>query len=130
MRDGIVGERDGHEVVELAVIAAGAEVLRVKADVVLGHECLDVQHELLVEWRGRADRQRQAVDDERVTLGEPAQLLALCTADMNPVLWRDFHEVDLGRRIRHQLVEQRAPQAEARALHRVLRSLVAHHTPV
>ena len=72
-------------------------------------------HELLVERRRTADRQRQAVDDEGIAFGEPAKFLAERAADVDPVLRRDFHEIDVGRRIRHQLVCDRPPQAEAGA---------------
>ena len=56
---------------------------------------------------------------ERVALGEEAQLLAKLAADMNPVLRRDFHEIDVGRRIGHELVGQRPAQSKAGALNRV-----------
>ncbi len=64
------------------------------------------------------------MDDERVALGKPPEFLAQFAADVDPVLGRDFHEVDLARRFGHQLVHQGATQAEAGPLDRVLRRLV------
>ncbi len=118
--DSLFREGDRHQVVKLAIVAAVAQVFGVHADVVFGHERLDIANELLVERCGPADGQRQAVDEERVALREPAELLAERAAHVNPVFRRDLHEVDLGGRIRHQLVGNRATQAEAGAADGIL----------
>ncbi len=86
----------------------------------LGHEYLDIAHELLVQRRGAANGQGEAVNDKRITLGEPAEFLAQGAAHVDPVLRRDFHEVDLRGRVRHQLVGNRPAQAETGAAYGIL----------
>ena len=54
--DGLFGERDRHQVVELTVVTAVTQVFRVHADLVLGHEVLDIPDQLFVQWGGSPDR--------------------------------------------------------------------------
>ena len=53
-RDGFLGEGNRHQVIQLAVVARVAQVLRVHADTVIFHERLDVAHEGFIERRRRA----------------------------------------------------------------------------
>ena len=95
-------------------------MFRVHTNLVLGHEVLDISHELFVQRGGRADRQGQAMNDKWITFREEAQLLAEIAADVNPVFGCDLHEIDIGRGIGHEFVDQRATQAEAGTVNRVL----------
>ena len=101
-------------------------MFRVHKDIVRGHECLDVTHELLVERYRGADRERQAVNQEWISLGEVAKFLAKSAADMNPVLRGNLHEIDFALGNVLQLVGQRPAQAKAGAAYRVLRVCVTH----
>ncbi len=83
-------------------------MFRVHENAVLFHEVTNIMNELFIE-RGRgADRQRQAVNHERVALREKTQLLAELAAHVNPVFRRHFHKVDVLGRIRHEGIEQRS----------------------
>ena len=102
--NGVFREWNRHQIVQVAIVATVAQVFGIQANIVLHHEFLDVADQLFVK-RGRgADGQGQAMNQERVSLRKKAQLLAESAANMNPVLRRDFHEIDVGRRISHQLV--------------------------
>ena len=59
------------------------------------------------------------MDQHRIPFGEKTQLLGKLATDMDPVLGRDFHEIDVLGRIGHELVRNRTAQAESGALHRV-----------
>src|SRR5262249_18571684 len=78
-------------------------------------QAADPVQQRFVERCRAAERQRQAVADERMPLGERAERLAELAADVDPVLRRDLEEVD--RRVRRflQRLDQRAGQAEAGA---------------
>ena len=60
------------------------------------------------------------MNQERIALGKVAQLFAHRAADVNPVLWRYFHEIDLARRNVLELAGQRPAQPKARATNRVI----------
>ena len=54
--DGLLRERDRHQVVELPIITAVTQVFRVHADIVHCHEFLDVPDQLFIQWGGRPNR--------------------------------------------------------------------------
>ena len=57
MPDRVFGKRNRHQVIQLPVVPGSAQVFRVHANAVFGHEGLDVPNEGFIEWRRRADRQ-------------------------------------------------------------------------
>jgi len=77
---GSLGERDRHQVVEVSVVRAVREMLRVQQDAVLVEEVTQPGEELAVERAGTTDRQRQPVIHERVARLELAQAPAVCAA--------------------------------------------------
>ena len=95
----VVGEGDGHEIVEVAVVAAGREMLGIEGDPVGVEKPLHVLEEAHVERRRPAQRERETVADEREPLGELPEALAQAPADVDPVLRRHLHEVDAPQRI-------------------------------
>ena len=71
--------------------------------------------------RRAADRQRQAVTDQRIAFAEMPQRLATRAADANPVLGCDLEKTDLAGWVRTQLVDQFQAETQACAGHRVCR---------
>ncbi|MND04344.1 hypothetical protein D3C83_245650 [compost metagenome] len=62
----------------MPLVAAVGQVFGVGADAVLVHERADLAHEGLVERRGPADGQRQAMAHEGEALGQGAEAFAQC----------------------------------------------------
>ena len=60
------------------------------------------------------------MNDEGIAFRKKAQFLAEVAADVNPVFGSDFHEIDIGGRVRHELIHQRATQTETGTVNRVL----------
>ncbi len=118
-RDRFFGERDRHQVIQMAVVTAIAEVFGVGADLVLIQKALHTVQKGFVERAGCADRQRQAVTDEGVTFGKGAELLAVATTHSDPVFRGDFVEPDLRRRLVRERTHQGPPQPETCAMNGV-----------
>ena len=90
---GILGERDGQQVIEVAVIGAVAQVLAVMFDTMLLHEFSDRPDKVFIQRCRTADGQGQAVADEIIALGKVTKLFAESATDIDPVFRRDFHKV-------------------------------------
>ncbi|EEF93618.1 hypothetical protein CATMIT_01749, partial [Catenibacterium mitsuokai DSM 15897] len=115
---GFLGERNRQQIVEVAVVAAIAQVFAVAGHGVLVEEAAHAGEESFVQRSGAAQRQRQAMADQRIARGQLAQLLAVASADADPVFRREFEEVEIARgagRVRRglQRAQQGPPQAEA-----------------
>ena len=91
--NGLVGERNGHQVVEMAMVAAGRQVFGVAADAVVVQKLLDGRQQFEIQRRRTAQGKRQAVADEGIALGKGSEPAPVAAADVDPVLRRDFHEV-------------------------------------
>src|SRR5579885_274192 len=116
---GFLGERDRHQIVQVAVVGTEREVFAVETDAVVVEETTDLVQQGLVERRRTAERQRQTVAYERVAFGEGSERAAELAADVDPVLGRDLEEVD--RRVRGvlQRAQQGPPQTESRTVYRL-----------
>ena len=69
------------------------------------------------------------MNHERITLGEEAELLLELAADVNPVLGRHLHKIDVLRRVRHELIQQTAAQTESGARYWVTILFLSHFFP-
>ena len=66
------------------------------------------------------------MNENRIAFREEAEFHTQLAAYVDPVLWRHFHEVDVVRRIRQQLVNEATPQAQAGACNGVLSLCFCH----
>src|SRR5690606_33436634 len=112
------GEGDGHQVVQVAVVAAVAQVFAVERHPVLVEEAAHAPQEWFVQRPGAAERERQAVAGEHVPLGQLGEAPAQPAADADPVLGRHFQEVEGARRGVLQRAHQGPPQSHPGALRR------------
>ena len=109
---GLGGERDRHQVVEVAVAGAIAQVLAVQRHPVAVEEAPGAGQEGLVQRFQATQRQRQAVAAQRKACRQLVQRLAQPAADADPVVRRAFQEIEGVGRCGAQLLEQCAPQAQ------------------
>ncbi|MNI70422.1 hypothetical protein D3C73_1262350 [compost metagenome] len=106
------GEGQGQQVIQVAVIAAIAEVLAVQGHLVVIEEDPHLPQEFDVQWRGAAQGQGQAMTGQRIALGQGPQRRAVGAADADPVLRCDFEKVEMAGRGGQQVLDQAATQAE------------------
>ncbi len=106
-----VAERQRHQVVELAVVGAGRQVLAVGTDAMLLDETLDRAQQRHVQRGVATEVERQTMAEERQALGQLAELAAETAADADPVLRGDFEEVDPALVAGAERLQQRATQA-------------------
>ena len=115
---GLLGEGYWHEVVELAMVAAIRQVFGVGACTMPVEKHLERSQKVIVERCRAPNRQRQAVADQRVALGEEPQRLAACAPNIDPVLRRDLDKADLRRQSVAHLVDQFHAQPQTRPCYR------------
>jgi hypothetical protein len=113
--DRLGGEGNRHQVVQMAVVGTVGEMLGVITDAMGIEKALHVAHEILVQRRRAAERQRQAVADERVAFGQRAELAPARAADVHPVLRGDFQEGSRFWKVVRQRAQEGPPQTEAGA---------------
>ena len=68
--NGFLGEWNRHQVVEMAIVGAIAQVLRVTEDAVIIEEAAQIREELVVQRRRTPNGQRQAVRNKPATFGQ------------------------------------------------------------
>ncbi len=107
---GVICKRNRHQVIQLTIITAITQVFRIEGDIVLIHECFDITQQRYIEGGGGANAQGKAVNKKRVALREEAKLICQLAADIDPVLGRDFHEVDIVGRVGYELVHKPTTQ--------------------
>ena len=86
MVNGLGGERQWQQVVDMATGGAVAQVFAVQLHLVQVEEGTGLCQQGAIQWIRTAQRQRQAVAGQRVALAELAQRGAVCTADADPVV--------------------------------------------
>ncbi|MNC17169.1 hypothetical protein D3C75_650410 [compost metagenome] len=107
-----VGEWNGHQVVQVPVITAVAQVLAVQAHLVAIEKLAGLAKEMAVQRLAATQRQRQPVAGNGKTLGQLRQALAVGTAHGNPVFRCAFQEVHGASLHGQQFRQQAAAQAK------------------
>ena len=110
------GEGQRHEIVEMGMVAAITQMLRVVARADVGEKAAQPAQEGDVERRVATQVQGQTVAHQRHALGDSAEFPAAAAADFQPILRRYFHEGDGRRDSVRQRVEVHAPQTQARTV--------------
>jgi len=113
MVNGLGGERQRQQVVDMAAGGAVAQVFAVQLHLVQVEEGTGLCQQGAVQRIRTSQRQRQAVAGQGMALAELAQRGAVCTADADPVVRGDFEEVDGTGRHCQQFVDQPTAQAKA-----------------
>ncbi len=113
MVHGFLGERNRHQVVEMAVVGTVAQVFAVQRDLVVIQEAAGTREEGIVQRFDATQRQRQAVAGQWRACGQLFQRLAEPAAHADPVVRRAFEEIEISGRRGQQLVQQCATQAQA-----------------
>ena len=83
---------------------------------VLAHKAFQLLQERFIQRGGPTQIQGESVQDERITLGEGAELLAQCTTEAHPVFRCHFHEINIRWRLPGERTQQGPPQTEAGAM--------------
>ena len=112
MVHGLLGERERHEVVEVRVIPAVAQVLAVVARADFSEKDSQFLQKRLIERRIAAEIERQPVTYHGHAIGDGAKLAPAAAADTHPVLRRNFHELDECGTMVRERVEMDAPQTK------------------
>jgi hypothetical protein len=111
----LLGERNRHEVVEMSVLRAVTEMLGIDPDVVFVEKPARTAQKGFVQRFRRAQRQGQAMADERHAFGPLPELSASDAADADPVLRGDFHEAQRRQVGLLKRAQEGPPETESRA---------------
>ena len=104
----------------MTIIRAVSQVFRIEFDPVLLEKLTDLLDEVFIQRGRAANRQRQAMADKIVFLGEFPELFTKGTTNANPVFRCNFHEADLRRGRLQQLFDAVSAQAKAGAVYFII----------